>query len=83
MGIFSWIVLGLVAGFLAEYLIPGNGPGGIFVTLVLGILGALLGGFIGTWIGFGDVTGFDLRSVLLAVLGAVFLLLSFRQLRRA
>jgi uncharacterized membrane protein YeaQ/YmgE (transglycosylase-associated protein family) len=83
MGIFSWIVLGLVAGYLAEYLIPGNGPGGIIVTLVLGLLGALLGGFIGTWIGFGDVTGFDLRSVLLAVLGAVFLLLSFRQLRRA
>jgi uncharacterized membrane protein YeaQ/YmgE (transglycosylase-associated protein family) len=84
MGILSWIVLGLIAGLLARFLMPGQGPSGLIVTIVLGIAGALLGGYIGTHVfNLGEVTGFDLRSVALAVGGAVLLLLIYGALRRA
>jgi uncharacterized membrane protein YeaQ/YmgE (transglycosylase-associated protein family) len=84
MGILSWIVLGLVAGFLAKLLMPGKGPAGFVVTILLGIAGALVGGYIGsTFLGFGDVSGFDLRSVALAVGGAVLLLVIYGALKRA
>jgi len=82
MGIVSWIVLGLVAGVLAKLLMPGRDPGGIIVTTVLGVAGALVGGFIGTQLGFGNVSGFDLRSLAIAVGGAVLLLFLHRSLRR-
>ena len=61
---------------------PGRDPGGIIVTIVFGIAGALVGGFIGTRLGFGDVSGFDLRSVAIAVGGAVLLLFLHRRLKR-
>ena len=82
MGIASWIVLGLVAGVLAKLLMPGKDPGGIIVTTVLGVAGALVGGFIGTQLGFGNVSGFDLRSLAIAVGGAILLLYLHRALRR-
>jgi uncharacterized membrane protein YeaQ/YmgE (transglycosylase-associated protein family) len=69
MGILAWIVFGLIAGILAKFLMPGKAPGGIIATIVLGIVGALVGGFLGTLLGFGDLSGFDLRSLALAVLG--------------
>jgi uncharacterized membrane protein YeaQ/YmgE (transglycosylase-associated protein family) len=53
---------------------PGKVPGGIIVTIALGIVGAVLGGFIGSQLGFGDISGFDLRSMLLAVGGGVLVL---------
>jgi len=72
MGILTWIVLGLVAGFLAKLVMPGEQGGGIIMTIVLGVVGALVGGFLGTSVfGFGEVSGFDLRSVGIAVVGAV------------
>lgn len=79
-----WILLGLVAGTLAKFLVPGRDPSGCIVTIVLGIIGALLGGFIGTRIGWGTVTtgSFDFRSVALATLGAILLLLLGRMARR-
>jgi uncharacterized membrane protein YeaQ/YmgE (transglycosylase-associated protein family) len=84
MGILSWIVLGLVAGFLARFLMPGSTSAGLIITMLLGIAGALVGGYIGTHVfGFGDVTGFDLRSLALAVGGAVLLLFLYRLLQRA
>jgi uncharacterized membrane protein YeaQ/YmgE (transglycosylase-associated protein family) len=84
MGILSWIVLGLVAGFLAKLLMPGQGPAGLIVTILLGIAGALVGGYLGSrFLGWGDVTGFDLRSVGLAVGGAVLLLVIYGMLKRA
>ena len=84
MGIVTWIVLGLVAGILTHLLMPGKGPGGIVWTTLLGIAGALVGGYIGSHLlGIEDVTGFDLRSVLLAVGGAVLLLVVYGFLKRA
>ena len=82
MGIATWIVLGLVAGVLAKILMPGRDPGGIIVTIVLGVLGALIGGFIGTKLGFGNISGFDVRSLAIAVGGAILLLFLHRFLKR-
>jgi uncharacterized membrane protein YeaQ/YmgE (transglycosylase-associated protein family) len=81
MAILIWIILGLVAGALAKFIMPGRDPGGIIVTIVLGIVGALLGGFLSTLLGFGDVTGFDLRSVIIAVIGSIILLAIYRAVR--
>jgi uncharacterized membrane protein YeaQ/YmgE (transglycosylase-associated protein family) len=79
-----WIVLGLVAGTLAKFLVPGRDPSGCIVTVVLGIVGAFIGGLIGSWLGWGSVTrgSFDLRSIGLATLGAIVLLLLGRVARR-
>ena len=78
MGIFSWIILGLVVGVIAKLLMPGNDPGGFVVTILLGIAGALLGGFVGTYFGAGDVTGFNMMSLVLAIGGALVLLGLYR-----
>src|SRR5512135_365493 len=78
MGILAWIVLGLVAGALAKFLMPGQQGGGIILTIVLGVVGALVGGFLGTYVfGFGDISGFDLRSIAIAVGGALLVLLVY------
>jgi uncharacterized membrane protein YeaQ/YmgE (transglycosylase-associated protein family) len=78
MGILSWILFGLIAGALARFIMPGRDPGGFVVTILLGICGAVIGGLIGTQLGFGKVTGFDLRSMVIAVLGALVLLFGYR-----
>ena len=83
MGILLWVVFGLIAGAIARYLIPGNAPGGIVATIILGIVGAVVGGFLGTLLGFGDISGFDLRSMLLAVGGGVLLLFLYGLATRA
>jgi uncharacterized membrane protein YeaQ/YmgE (transglycosylase-associated protein family) len=82
MGILAWILFGLIAGALAKWLMPGRDPGGIIITILLGIGGAVLGGYIGTLLGWGDITGFDLRSFGLAVGGGMLLLLVYRLLFR-
>jgi len=82
MGIFSWIILGLIVGIIAKFIMPGKDPGGFFITIVLGIAGAFVGGFIGSAIGFGSVTGFDIRSLLLAVGGAILLLAIYRVIKK-
>ena len=76
-----WIILGLVAGVLAKWIMPGRDPGGFIVTIILGIVGALVGGFISVKLGFGDVTGFNLPSILIAVLGAMLLLFIYRMVK--
>lgn len=77
--ILSWMAFGLVAGGLAKLIMPGKDPGGCLVTILLGIAGALLGGYLAeTLLGFGKVSGFGVRSLLVAILGAVLLLLLYR-----
>lgn len=77
-----WILFGLVAGVLAKLIMPGKDPGGILITILLGVAGALVGGFVGTALGLGNVTGFNFWSLLLAVLGAILLLWIYRMLKR-
>jgi uncharacterized membrane protein YeaQ/YmgE (transglycosylase-associated protein family) len=81
MGILSWIILGLIAGALAKWIMPGDDPGGIIVTIIIGIVGGVIGGAIGTALGFGDVSGFNITSVLLAVGGAIVLLIGYRAIK--
>lgn len=82
MGILLWIVFGLIAGALAKFLMPGKDPGGFIITTILGIVGAVVGGFIGTQLGFGDVAAFDLRSMALAVGGALLVLVVYRMIQK-
>jgi uncharacterized membrane protein YeaQ/YmgE (transglycosylase-associated protein family) len=81
MGIISWIFLGLLAGAIARFLMPGRDPGGCLVTILLGIVGAAVGGWIGTQLGFGTVTAFDMRSLGIAILGSLVLLAIYRFVR--
>jgi uncharacterized membrane protein YeaQ/YmgE (transglycosylase-associated protein family) len=82
MGLFAWIIFGLIAGGIAKLIMPGKDPGGCLATSLLGIAGALIGGCLGTYIfACGTVSGFDLRSFGIAVLGAVMLLLFYRLVR--
>ena len=82
MGFIAWIILGLVVGVIAKFLMPGKDPGGIIITILLGIAGAFVGGFVSTRLGFGSVTGFDLRSLIIAVLGAIILLAVYRLFKK-
>jgi uncharacterized membrane protein YeaQ/YmgE (transglycosylase-associated protein family) len=83
MDIVVWVLLGLVAGFLANWLAPGKGPGGLVYTTLLGIAGAVVGGFIGNrLLGIGEVTGFNLQSMILAVGGALLLLFGYAFLKK-
>lgn len=79
-----WILLGLIAGSLAKFLVPGRDPAGCIFTILLGCVGAILGGLIGTWIGWGkiDQGTLDLRSIAIATFGAIILLLIGRLVRR-
>ena len=81
MGILSWILFGLIAGLLAKWIMPGKDPGGFIVTILIGIAGAVVGGFISTALGFGDISGFDLRSMLIAIGGALVLLFAYRKIK--
>jgi uncharacterized membrane protein YeaQ/YmgE (transglycosylase-associated protein family) len=81
MGILSWIVLGLLVGVLAKWVMPGDDPGGLIMTIVLGVAGAFVGGWISTQLGLGSVTGFNIGSLVIAVAGAVLLLFLNRKLR--
>ena len=81
MGIISWIVLGLLVGILARWIMPGPDPGGLFMTILLGIAGAFVGGFLGSLVGLGSVSGFNPGSLVLATGGALLLLWGRRRLR--
>ena len=82
MGILSWIVMGLIVGLLARLVMPGKDTAGIIITILLGIAGAFVGGFIGSLLGIGTFTGFNLVSILLAIGGAVLLLLLYRAIKK-
>jgi uncharacterized membrane protein YeaQ/YmgE (transglycosylase-associated protein family) len=75
-----WILFGLVAGTIARLLHPGRDPGGCVVTVLLGIGGAMLGGWIGTQLGWGRADEWSWRAMGLAVTGALIILIAFRVL---
>jgi uncharacterized membrane protein YeaQ/YmgE (transglycosylase-associated protein family) len=77
MGIVAWIVFGLLAGALAEAAFPGRRPGGLPATLLIGLAGALAGGLIATVVGLGGIAAFDLRGLVIAIVGAVLLLAAY------
>jgi uncharacterized membrane protein YeaQ/YmgE (transglycosylase-associated protein family) len=79
MGIIGWIILGLLAGGIAKLMLPGDDPGGLIVTTLIGIAGAMIGGFIASVLNIGDVdTFFDLGTWLCAIGGSLLLLLAWR-----
>jgi uncharacterized membrane protein YeaQ/YmgE (transglycosylase-associated protein family) len=80
MGILVLIVVGLIAGLLAKLVLPGNDPGGLIVTTLIGIAGAFVGGFVVGILGGAGVTGLNIWSILVATLGAVILLAIYRLL---
>jgi uncharacterized membrane protein YeaQ/YmgE (transglycosylase-associated protein family) len=82
MGMFSWIIMGLIVGALAKFLMPGDDPGGIIVTILIGIAGAFIGGFVGAKMGLGTVSGFNLGSIALATGGALLMLIVYRLVKR-
>ena len=78
MSIIGWILFGLIVGVVAKLIMPGRDPGGMILTILLGIVGALIGGFIGRmlgWYGEGDPVGF-----IMAVIGAIVVLFGYRKI---
>ncbi|HEX6694466.1 MAG TPA: GlsB/YeaQ/YmgE family stress response membrane protein [Longimicrobiales bacterium] len=79
MGILSWLLFGLIAGGIAKLIMPGKDPGGCLITALIGMLGSVIGGFLGNHLfGFEQNVRFDLRSLGVAILGAIVLLLIYR-----
>ncbi|MFC5956172.1 GlsB/YeaQ/YmgE family stress response membrane protein [Streptomyces pratens] len=80
MGIIAWIIIGLLAGAIAKALMPGKDPGGIIITMLIGIVGALLGGWLGKVIfGVDSIDGFfDLSTWIAAIIGSLILLALYR-----
>ncbi|MCO1332840.1 GlsB/YeaQ/YmgE family stress response membrane protein [Microbulbifer sp. OS29] len=83
MGVLSWVILGLIAGALAKWIMPGRDPGGWIVTMVIGIVGAFIGGWLGALVGLGGpVTGFGIGDIITATIGAVIFLAIYRMFKR-
>ena len=78
MGILGWILFGLIVGAIAKLVMPGRDPGGIIVTAVIGMVGAVVGGFVFGIFGGTGATGFNVWSILVATVGAIVLLLIYR-----
>ena len=79
MGFLGWIVLGLLAGAIAKLIMPGDDPGGIIVTILIGIIGAVIGGFLGSLIfGIGLENFWSLQTWIVAIIGALILLGLYR-----
>jgi len=82
MGLLSWLIVGLLAGLVARALVPGAQGMGWIVTTLLGMVGAVAGGFIMGLLGYGGVSGINVWSILVAALGAIVVLLVVRMVRR-
>jgi uncharacterized membrane protein YeaQ/YmgE (transglycosylase-associated protein family) len=81
LGFFAWIIFGLVVGLVARWIVPGEAPGGIVGDIIVGIIGAVLGGWLYGWFGHAGVSGFNLPSMVCALIGAVVLLWLIRMVR--
>jgi uncharacterized membrane protein YeaQ/YmgE (transglycosylase-associated protein family) len=82
MGFLSWIILGLLAGMLAKYIMPGKDGGGLVLTALLGIAGAFVGGWLGSFVGLGSTGEFSIGSLITAVVGALALLFIYNAVRK-
>lgn len=80
MGWIAWIILGLVAGALARWLMPGEDKMGWILTILLGIGGAFVGGYLGSLLGLGSVSGFNIMTIITATVGAFILLFAYNKL---
>ncbi len=76
MSIIAWLVLGLIAGFIASKIVNNNGEG-VLLDIVLGIVGSFVGGFLFTFVGAAPVTGFNLYSLIVSVVGAIVVLVVY------
>lgn len=75
-------MLGLVAGFVAKLILPGDDPGGFIVTAIIGIVGGVVRGFVGSLIGLGGVDGLNIGSIILVIVGAMILLIGYRMVKK-
>ena len=75
------MVLGLIVGILAKWIMPGKDGGGFFMTVIRGVVGAMVGGYAGTLLGMGTETGFNLPSILIATVGALIVLFVYNKIR--
>ena len=81
--IIFWLIFGLIAGWLAKVIMPGKDPGGFFVTILIGVVGSFIGGYIGQATGlFGPVSGFNIGSFVTAIIGAIVLLALYRVVKK-
>jgi uncharacterized membrane protein YeaQ/YmgE (transglycosylase-associated protein family) len=78
MGLLGWLIVGLIAGVLAKWAVPGEGPGGIIGDIIIGIVGAFIGGWVFNFFGHAGVTGINVGSIVVAFIGAVILLYIMR-----
>jgi len=83
LNIIAWIIVGLIGGVIGKALLPGRDPSGLIITILLGIAGALLGGFLSIALGIGNgVDDFDVGTILLAIVGTMILLAGYRMVAR-
>lgn len=82
MGFLSWIILGLIAGFIGSKIVNKSGEG-LFLDIILGIIGAVVGGWLVTFFGFHGVTGVNIYSIVVSVIGAIVVLVVYHAVRRA
>ena len=78
MDILAWIVVGIIAGWLAKMVVPGEGPGGVLGDLVVGVVGAMIGGWLWNYFGHVGATGINIPSIIVAFVGGIVLLLIVR-----
>ena len=81
MGFLTWIILGLIAGFIGSKIVNKSGEG-LFLDIILGIVGAVVGGWLVGFFGFGGVSGLNLHSIIVAVIGAIVVLLVYHAISR-
>jgi uncharacterized membrane protein YeaQ/YmgE (transglycosylase-associated protein family) len=81
MGFLTWIVLGLIAGFIGSKIVNKSGEG-IFLDIILGIVGAVVGGWLAGFFGFGGVSGLNLYSIIVSVIGAIVVLVVYHAISR-
>ncbi len=83
MGFISWIILGLIAGVLAKWIMPGKDGGGFIMTVILGIAGAIVGGWVGSLVGISSTGGFSLGGIFMATVGALIILFIYNRFIRS